>query len=87
MLQAAWIPGLSLLVDFPFAAYPDNFGHWAEVLLPIYNTVEQQEWPPHIAGPNRQIDTLVMTNLRKDSLAVSPANLLGLLRCVVCCRL
>lgn len=60
-------------MDFPFAAYPDNFRHWAEVLLPIYNFVEEQQWPAHAASSNRQIDTLVLTNLRKEVLSVSPA--------------
>ena len=72
LVQAAWIPGVSLLVDFPFAAYPDNFGHWAEVLLPIYNFVRQQPWPAHAAGAHNHIDTLVLTNLRKDVLSVRP---------------
>ncbi len=58
---------MSLLVDFPFPAYPDNFGHWAEVLLPIYNFVQQQDW-----AQGAPIGTLVMTNLRKERLAVSP---------------
>ena len=71
-LQAAWVRGVSLLVDFPFAAYPDNFGHWAEVLLPIYNFVQQQDWAQGTAGPSPHIGTLVMTNLRKEPLAVSP---------------
>ena len=66
-------------MDVPFAAYPDNFGHWAEVLLPIYNFVKEQQWPAHIPGPDRQIDTLVFTNLRKEVLSVSPAILLTLL--------
>jgi hypothetical protein len=71
-LQAAWVPGVSLLVDFPFAAYPDNSVHWAEVLLPIYNFVQQQDWAHGALGPSPHIDTLVMTNLRKEQLAVSP---------------
>lgn len=71
--QAAWVPGVSLLVDFPFAAYPDNFGHWAEVLLPIFNVLEQRDWSAGSARSIGRVDTLVMTNLRKESLAVSPA--------------
>ena len=73
LVQAGWIPGVSLLVDFPFAAYPDNFGHWAEVLLPIYNFVRQQQWPGHANGSHNHIDTLVLTNLRNEVLSVSPA--------------
>ena len=78
-VQAAWIPGVSLLVDFPFAAYPDNFGHWAETLLPIHNVVKDQQSQAHLAITNRQIDTLVLTNLRKEVLTVSLASLLLLL--------
>lgn len=29
-------PGVTLLVDFPFPAAPDNLGHLAETLLPTF---------------------------------------------------
>ena len=72
-LQAAWVPGVSLLVDYPFAAYPDNFGHWAELLLPIYNVIEERTCSQGHAVALSRIDSLVMTNVRKQSLAVSLA--------------
>jgi hypothetical protein len=35
------VPGVTLIVDTPFPAYPDNFGHWIEALLPVYNVLAQ----------------------------------------------
>ena len=72
-LQAAWVPGVSLLIDYPFAAYPDNFGHWAELLLPIYNVIEERTCSQGHAVASSRIDSLVMTNVRKQSLVVSCA--------------
>ena len=72
-MQAAWVPGMSLLVDYPFAAYPDNFGHWAELLLPIYNVIEEHMCSQGHAVALSRIDSLVMTNVRKQRLAVSRA--------------
>lgn len=39
--QAGWVPGVTLMIDMPFPSYPDNFGHWAEALLPVYNVLAQ----------------------------------------------
>ena len=64
---------MSLLVDYPFAAYPDNFGHWTEILLPIYNVIEERTCSQGHAVALSRIDSLVMTNVRKQSLAVSLA--------------
>ena len=60
-------------MDYPFAAYPDNFGHWVELLLPIYNVIEERTCSPDHAVTLGRIDSLVMTNIRKESLAVSLA--------------
>ena len=40
-MQAGWVPGVTLMIDMPFPSYPDNFGHWAEALLPVYNVLAQ----------------------------------------------
>jgi len=51
--QAGWVPGVTLIVDMPFPAYPDNFGHWIEALLPVYNVLAQvrrQAHPFRLAG-------------------------------------
>ncbi|CAK0784873.1 hypothetical protein CVIRNUC_008078 [Coccomyxa viridis] len=66
--RATWVPGVSLLIDYPFAAYPDNFGHWAELLLPIYNVIEERTCSQGHAVASGRIDSLVMTNVRKQSL-------------------
>jgi hypothetical protein len=33
------VPGLTLLLDHPFPAFPDNLGHWSEVLIPLYSSL------------------------------------------------
>ena len=40
-MQAGWVPGVTLMIDMPIPSYPDNFGHWAEALLPVYNVLAQ----------------------------------------------
>ena len=33
------VPGLSLFLDHPFPAFPDNLGHWGEALMPLYSAL------------------------------------------------
>lgn len=35
-LRAGFLPGTTLLVDFPFPAFPDNLGHWLEIMTPTF---------------------------------------------------
>ena len=44
------MPGVTLIVDMPFPAYPDNFGHWIEALLPVYNVLAQVRRQAHPSG-------------------------------------
>ena len=48
------MPGVTLMIDMPFPSYPDNFGHWAEALLPVYNVLARV----------RRRFTLLTNNLR-----------------------
>ena len=69
--------GTTLLVDLAFPAFPDNFGHWAEAILPVYNVLCERAWHASIvSGGSRQIDTLVFVNLRREQLAVRSQKLL-----------
>ena len=68
--QAGWVPGTTLLLDLAFAAFPDNFGHWAEAILPVYNVLCDPAWPFNTSSGSRQIDTLILINLRREQLAV-----------------
>lgn len=45
------MPGVTLIIDMAFPAYPDNFGHWAEALLPVYNVLAQVRCARYPAGP------------------------------------
>jgi len=71
MLQAGWVPGTSLLLDLAFPAFPDNMGHWAEALLPVYNVLEQGAWKSRVAPTSGCIDTIIFVNLRRSHLTVS----------------
>jgi hypothetical protein len=70
------VAGVSLLVDLPFPAFPDNMGHWAEALLPVYNVLEQGPWRealPAGSSASGTIDTLIFVNLRNEDLLVGPS--------------
>lgn len=51
--QAGVLRGTCLWIDFPFPAFPENMGHWAEVLLPVYSALVEGAWaqrPPQASG-------------------------------------
>ncbi|BDA48143.1 hypothetical protein COCOBI_11-4020 [Coccomyxa sp. Obi] len=68
-LMAGWVPGLSLLLDLAFPAFPDNMGHWMEALLPVYNILRQGAWKQALPGGRGVIDTVIFVNLRRTDLA------------------
>ena len=41
---ACHVPGVTLHVDFPFPGYPDNLGHWAEVMYPTFSAFATPGW-------------------------------------------
>ena len=69
-MQTGWWGGNTLLIDFPFPAFPDSMGHWAEVLLPVYSTLVTGEWKRHVQGTSSHIDRLLLSNVRRDHLQV-----------------
>lgn len=46
-IQAGTLKGTCLWIDFPFPAFAENMGHWAEVLLPIYSALSEGTWREH----------------------------------------
>lgn len=71
------MPGTTLLLDLAFPAFPDNFGHWAEAIVPIYNVLSARAWKSSIpSGSSTHIDTLIFVNLRREQLAVCSMRLL-----------
>lgn len=69
-MQTGWWGGNTLLIDFPFPAFPDNMGHWAEVLLPVYSSLLTGTWRKHVQGTSHHIDRLLLINVRRDQLQV-----------------
>lgn len=68
-LEVCHVPGVSLLVDFPFPAYPENLGHLAEIMWPTYSALRDHPLPTLL--PSRlspQLNSVLLTNLNKDDL-------------------
>jgi hypothetical protein len=76
--QVCYVPGVTLFLDFPFPAFPDNLGHWAELLLPLYSTLSTKHWRQHLQGDHRHIDRLLLLNVRQQLLYNWPKEVLGL---------
>lgn len=82
-VQVCYIPGVTLLIDFPFPAFPDNLGHWAELLLPLYSALSSSRGSNALqqilAGQQQQhIDRLLLLNVRQQLLYNWPKEVLGL---------
>ena len=71
-MQASYVQGTTLVLDLPYPSFPDNMGHWAEILLPIYSVLSGDDWQPAVvaAGGTPQIDSIVFPNLRRQQLQV-----------------
>lgn len=63
--QAFWLPGVSVLVDFPFSAYPDNLGHWAQTLVPLFCTLSSLGWKQAVGGA--PVATVFFANLERKA--------------------
>ena len=64
--------GTTLIIDLPYPGYPDNMGHWAETLLPVYSALSRNEWRRDVvrAGGAPHLDTILFSNLRRQQLQV-----------------
>ncbi|GFR45470.1 hypothetical protein Agub_g6869, partial [Astrephomene gubernaculifera] len=66
-LRTGFLPGTTLLLDFPFPAFPDNLGHWAEILFPVFSVLSEGGWRSDTAGSRQAaIDRILLPNLRKE---------------------
>jgi hypothetical protein len=43
-INASRLAGFTLALDFPFAAFPQNLGHWVELVVPIFNVMQRADW-------------------------------------------
>ncbi|GFH08708.1 hypothetical protein HaLaN_03719 [Haematococcus lacustris] len=39
-------------MDVPFPSYPDHLGHWAELIVPIANTLASGTWQEQVQHPS-----------------------------------
>ncbi|GIL59393.1 hypothetical protein Vafri_14249 [Volvox africanus] len=66
-MRAGFLPGTTLLVDFPFPAFPDNLGHWAEIMFTTYSVLADGAWRNNTVGNRgRYVDRILLPNLRKE---------------------
>eukprot|EP00198_Chlamydomonas_reinhardtii_P008302 XP_001697639.1 predicted protein [Chlamydomonas reinhardtii] len=66
-LRAGFLPGTTLLVDFPFPAFPDNLGHWLEIMTPTFSVLANGSWRSDARGTRgRFVDRILLPNLRKE---------------------
>lgn len=77
-LQLCYVPGVTLFLDFPFPAFPDNLGHWAELLLPLYSALSSPALPGLLRGGHTHIDRIVLLNVRPELLYSWPKEVLTL---------
>ena len=63
-----WLGGTTVLIDQPYPSFPDNMGHWAEVLVPLYNLLTSARW----RRSHTHVDNIVFGNLQRSQLDVSP---------------
>ena len=67
---AAWLPGTTLWLDHPFNSYPDNIGHWLELLIPTYSGLAQGKWKVQAPHLKPHISTVVFPNLGRSQAQV-----------------
>ncbi|KAG2429620.1 hypothetical protein HXX76_010852 [Chlamydomonas incerta] len=66
-MRAGFLPGTTLLVDFPFPAFPDNLGHWLEIMTPTFSVLANGSWRADARGSRgRFVDRILLPNLRKE---------------------
>lgn len=73
-MQTGQVTGNTLLLDFPFQAFPENMGHWAEILAPAYSVLSAGRWREHVdanSSGQPHLDAVLLVNLRREQLQVS----------------
>ncbi|EFN55147.1 hypothetical protein CHLNCDRAFT_134237 [Chlorella variabilis] len=65
-IRAGVLLGTCLWVDFPFPAFPENMGHWAEVLAPIYSALTNASWRQRAPDSEGYLRAVIFPNLRRE---------------------
>ncbi len=72
--RLAFVPGVSVLIDYPFLSLPDHLGHWAEVTVPTFSVLRDGKWRDAVAGAAGgtghgeplYMDSLLLPNMNRD---------------------
>ena len=67
---AGLVRGTCLWLDFPFPAFPQNLGHWAEALAPVYSALADGGWRARAPEADGRLQALVFPNLHRDQVQV-----------------
>lgn len=66
-LRVAFVPGNTLLVDFPFQVFSDHLGHWAEIMVPTYSVFRDGQWQKDLQTVGTgYIDRVVTPNMNRQ---------------------
>lgn len=80
-IQAGVLRGTCLWLDFPFPAFPENMGHWAEALAPVYSALADGGWRRRAPDGDGRLQAVIFPNLRREQVEVR----LGGTRCAARC--
>ena len=71
-VEAGWVAGTVLWLDFPFPALSGNMAHWAELLLPVYSALRSGAWKAAVpeGGDAHYVRAVLFPSLGRDSLQV-----------------
>lgn len=71
-LVAGLVRGTTLWLDFPFPAFPENMGHWAEALAPTYSVLADGAWRRRCSGAEAcdHVTALLFPNLHREQVQV-----------------
>lgn len=71
-IDAQWVPGTTLWIDFPYPDTPDHTGYWMQEFAPIYSQIRTlSETPPQQRG-HLPITSVIIPNLRKSAIQKYP---------------
>lgn len=59
-----------MLIDFPYLAFPNNLGHWAQTLVPLFCTLASEGWKEATNGV--PVSSIIFVNLKRKSFEVTP---------------
>ena len=69
-VAAGQLRGTALWLDFPFPAFPENMGHWAEALAPVYSVLSEGTWRAAAPETDGFINAVVFPNLQREQVQV-----------------